>query len=89
MCMSMQEKGNETDLIEGLIAPAQQVFFLRSINTILTQQNEDRVTMMLKTNSTHSFPFSSTSTDCFSSNDEQQVIISCMQNFFLNVEKME
>lgn len=27
VCMSMEEKGNETDLIEGLIAPAQQDFF--------------------------------------------------------------
>jgi len=77
-------EGNETDLIEGLIAPAQQHSFCVLSTQFLTEYNEDRVTMVLKTNNTHthirivfflSVPIIRGVTDCFRLKEEQQVTI--------------
>ena len=37
-----EKKRNETDLIEGLIAPAHNNILLRSIDTIFTKYDEER-----------------------------------------------
>ena len=82
-----EKKRNETDLIEGLIAPAHNNILLRSIDTIFTKYDEEkgRVTKVWKENIIYRL-FASSMMIVLKTNNRWSEIYS---NHYINVKHME